>query len=71
MNERNKIMAVNTWVFFVTKYGAGILKWNTDELKSLGRRTIRFMTKHGALHPESDADRVYQRIARKWEEGDG
>ena len=40
-------------------YGAGILKWNTDELKNLGRRTRKFMTMHGALHPKSDIDIVY------------
>ena len=41
------------------RYGAGILKWNTDELKGLGRKTRKFMTMHGALHPKSDIDRVY------------
>ena len=41
---KNKIMAVNTWVVSVKRYGAGILKWNTDEFKSLGRRTRKFMT---------------------------
>ena len=41
------------------RYGAGILKWNTDELKSLGRRTRKFMTMHGALHPKNDVDIVY------------
>ena len=56
LNGRNKIMAVNTWAVYVTRYGAGILKWNTDELKSLGRRTKNFMTMHGALHPKSDVD---------------
>ena len=43
----------------VMRYGAGILKWNTDKLKSLDRRTRKFMTMHGALHPKSDIDRVY------------
>ena len=41
------------------RYGAGILKWNTDELKGLDRRTRKFMTMHGALNPKSDIDRVY------------
>ena len=59
LNGRNKIMAVNTWVASVMRYGAGILKWNTDELKSLGRRTRKFMTMHGALHPKNDVDIVY------------
>ena len=31
LNGRNKIMAVNTWAASVMRYGAGILKWNTDE----------------------------------------
>ena len=58
LNGRNKIMAVNTWAVSVMRYGAGILKWNTDELKSLDRRTRKFMTMHGALHPKSDVDGV-------------
>ena len=52
-------MGVNTWAVSVMSYGAEILKWNTDELKSLGRRTRKFMIMHGALHPKSDVDRVY------------
>ena len=59
LNGRNKIMAVNTWVASVMRYGAGILRWNTDELKSLDRRNRKFMTMHGALHPKSDIDGVY------------
>ena len=52
-------MAVNTWVVSVMRYGAEILKWNTDELKNLEKRTRKFVTMHGALHPKSDVDRVY------------
>ena len=43
----------------VMRYGARILKWNTDELKSLDRRTRKFRTMHGALHLKSNVDRVY------------
>ena len=59
LNGRNKIMAVNTWAVSVIRYGAAILKWYADELKSLDRRTTKFMTMHGALHLKSDVDRVY------------
>ena len=59
LNGRNKIMAVNTWAVVVMGYGAGILKWNTYELKSLDLRTRKFMTMHGALHSKSDIERVY------------
>ena len=44
-------------------YGARILKWNTNVLKSLDRRTRKFQTMHGALHPKRDVDRVY--LSRK------
>ena len=44
---------------FCNEIWPGILKWNTDELKSLDRRTRMFMTMHGALHPKSDVDRIY------------
>ena len=56
-------MAVNTWAVSVMRYGAGILKWNTDELKSLDKRTRKFKTMHGAPHPKSDVHRVY--LSRK------
>ena len=58
-NGRNKIVAVNTWMVSVMRYGEGIMKWNTDKLKSLDRRTRTFVTMHGALHPKSDTDREY------------
>ena len=54
-----EIVAVNTWVVSVITYGAGILKWNADELTSLGKSTRKLMTMHGALHPKSDIGRVY------------
>ena len=52
-------MVVNIWAVSVMRYGARILKWNTDELKSLDRRTRKVMTMHGVLYPKSDIDRVY------------
>ena len=65
LNGRNKIMAVSTLAVSVMRSGAGILKWNADELKNLDRKTRRFMKIHGALHPKSDIDRVY--LSRKME----
>ena len=56
LNGRNKIMEVNIWPVSIMRYGAGILKWNRDELKSLDRRIRTFMTMHGVLHPKSDVD---------------
>ena len=59
LSGRNKIMAINTWAASVMKYSAEILKWKADGLKSLDRRTRKFMTMHGALFSKSDIGRVY------------
>ena len=40
-----------------------MVKWKTDELKVLDRKTRKLMTLYGALHPKSDVDRVY--VARQ------
>ena len=53
MSVKNKIMAVNT------KYSAAGVDWKVDELKELDRKTRKMMTLHGALHPQSDLDRLY------------
>ena len=34
LNGRNKIIPLNIWAVLITRYGAGILKWNTDTLKN-------------------------------------
>ena len=52
-------MAVNTWAVSVMRCGAGILKWKANELKSLDRKTVKFMTMYGALHPKNDIAKVY------------
>ena len=52
-------LEANTWVIYGIGYVTGILKWNTDELKSLDRRTRTFMAMHGVPHPKSDVDKVY------------
>ncbi|XP_063595812.1 uncharacterized protein LOC134772704 [Penaeus indicus] len=59
LNGKNKILAINTWAVSVLRYGAGILKWTVDELKNMDRKSRKIMTMHGAVHPKSDADRLY------------
>ena len=59
LKGRNNIMAVNTLAVSVMRHVAGILKQNTDELKSLDRRTRKFMAIHVTLHFKNDGDRVY------------
>ena len=63
LNGKNKIQAINTWAVAILRYGGGILDWKTEELKAMDRRSRKFLTMYGALHPKSDVDRLY--IPRK------
>ena len=59
LNGRNKIMTLNTWAVSILRYGAGTLKWNTNELQEMDRKTRKFMTMNKELHPRSDVARLY------------
>ena len=63
LNGRNKIMPLNTWAVSILRYGAGILKWNKNELQEMDRKTRKFMTMNKELHPRSDVARLY--VSRK------
>ena len=43
LNGRNKIMALNTWAVSILRYGAGILKWNKNELQEIDGKTRTFI----------------------------
>ena len=59
LNGRNKIMALNTWAVSISRYGAGILKWNKNKLKEMDRKTRKFMKTNKELHPRSGVARLY------------
>ena len=63
LNGRNKIMALNTWAVSILRYGAGIFKWNKNELREMDRKTRKFMTMNKEYHPRSDVARLY--VSRK------
>ena len=43
----------------VVRYGAGIIKWTTEELEKLDRKTRKLLTIHRAFHCRGDVDRLY------------
>ena len=59
LQGRNKVMAVNKWAVAVLRYGVGVLKKTTEELKELDGKTRKVTTMYGALHPKSDVNRLY------------
>ena len=63
LNGRNKITALNTWAVSILRYGAGILKWNKNELQETDRKTRKLKTINNELHPQSDIARLH--VSRK------
>ena len=56
-------MALNTWAVSILMYGAGILRWNKNELQEIDRKTRKFMTMNKELHPTTHVARLY--VSRK------
>ena len=67
-NGRNKIMAINTWVVYLIRHGAGIAKWTKSKHDEMGRKTRKVMIMNKGLHPRSNIDRLY---VSRMEEGRG
>ena len=41
------------------KIQKGLRNWNKEEIQRMDRKTREMMTMYGALHPESDVERIY------------
>ena len=59
LNSGNVVAAINSRAVAVIRYGAGLIKWTKDELRTIDRKTRKIMTMHRALHPQADIDRLY------------
>ena len=47
LNGENVITRMNTWAVGIIKYGAGVLEWTKEELKSIDIKTRKLMTLMG------------------------
>ena len=63
LNGRNLVHGVNTWAVSLIRYTAAFISWRKSELQAIDRKTRKFFTMYGALHPKSDVGRLY--IPRK------
>ena len=63
LSSRNLINGINTWAVPLVRYSGLFLKLTRDELKQMNQRTRKLMTRHKALHPRDDVDRLY--VSRK------
>ena len=62
-NSGNLVRGVNTWAVSLLRYSAAFVSWRKNELQAIDRKTRKFFTIYGALHPKPDVDRLY--IPRK------
>ena len=58
------ILVINAWDVSVTRYGADILKWATDELKNVNIKLREIMTMYSTFHPNSEIDPLYMTIEK-------
>ena len=63
LNGGNLVRGVNTWAVSLLRYSAAFVSWSKSELQAIDRKTRKFYTIYGALHPKPDVDRLY--IPRK------
>ena len=59
LNAGNIVSANNARAVLLVRYGAGILKWNKEEMRAMDRKTRKLMTTYRTLHPQADVDRLY------------
>ena len=59
LNGGNFVHGVNTWAVFLLRYSAAFVSWRKSEMQAIDRKTRKLFTIYGALHPNSDVDRLY------------
>ena len=63
LNGGNVIAGMNSWALGIIRYGAGVLDWTKEELKSIDIKTRKLMTMNGSLHSRGNVGRLH--LARK------
>ena len=59
LNGGNTIQAINSRAVSVIRYVAGIVKWTTDESRTMDTKMRKLLTIYRTLHPRADVDRLY------------
>ena len=59
MNGGNAIAGMNAWTVGIIRYGAGVLDWMKEELKTIDVKTRKSMTINGSLHWRENVGRFY------------
>ena len=58
LKGKNVIAGRNGWAVGIIRYGARVLDWTKEELKSISIKTRKLMTMNGSLHPRGNVSRL-------------
>ena len=50
---------MNAWTVGIIRYGAGVLDWTREELKTIDIMTRKLMTMNGSLYSRGNVGRFY------------
>ena len=59
MNGGNVTAGMNAWTVGIIRYGAGVLDWMKEELKTIDIKTRKSMTVNGNLQWRGNVGRFY------------
>ena len=54
LNGGNLVRGVKAWAVSLLRYSAAFVSWRKSELQAIDRKTRKFFTIYGPLHPNSD-----------------
>ena len=63
LNAKNTTDAIKTYAMPIMRYGFGVLKWTSAELRNMDRKVRKALTKGRFHHPKSNTHRLH--LARK------
>ena len=55
------MIAINTRVVTILRYGASIIDWKESEQKRIDRKSRKMMKMYGTLNPKSEIDSLYMK----------
>ena len=64
LNGGNIVSAIHSRAVLLVRYGAGIIRWSKDELRTLDRKTRKLLKIYRSLHLQADVDRLYVKRAQ-------
>ena len=59
LNAKNTTDAIKTYAMPIMRYGFGVIKWTSAELRNMDRKVQKALTKGRFHHPKSNTHRLH------------